>query len=160
MSITSSNRAVGWFRKDSILDVSLAIRNNFHRKEVNLINTIKSCLRDDELTLQGIKEERNKAKIVFDVTKLFDLGLLHIFILQHGIELARLQRSKLFNSTVFEGVVVNTIREVNGLSVNAQDNVRQAAIADAVRLFAKSNIQFVKDYDPEDLRFNWQAGWI
>lgn len=157
MSITVNNKSREWATRDSIHDMTNAILKNFPRKEVNLVNIIKSCLRNDKLTLQGIEEERNKAGM--DITKKFDLGLLHIFIHQHGIELARLKRSKHWDPNLFEDVVVTT-RKANCLPINGQSKATQAAVADAVRLFAKSDIQFIKDYHPDDLRFNWQAGQI
>lgn len=151
-----------WYAKDSIVNMSSAIMKDFGPKEVNLVNIIKSTFRDDKLTLHGIKEERMNAKKVFDLTRLFDLGLLGIFINEHGKDLGRLRRSKQRFPSVFEGAVVNTFREASCLPENANEHckVRLAAIADAVRLFAKSDIQFVNDYDEKDLRFRWQGGWI
>jgi hypothetical protein len=136
-----------------------AILKDFPGKEENLVNTIKSCFRDDKLTLQGILEERNRAGMALDITKKVNLGLLCIFIHEHGIEMARLQRSKQWNVNVFEDAVVIVMRDACQ-PVNALGKSRQTAVADAIRLLANSDIQFLKDYDDEDLRFKWQAGQI
>ncbi len=74
--------------KDSISDMGRTIFKDWHGKEVNLVNTIKSCLRDDKLTLQGIEEERNRAGMVLDITKKVNLGLLYIFIFEYRLALA------------------------------------------------------------------------
>lgn len=143
---------------DSIFNMGENIFRNYCGKEVNLVNTIKSCLRDDKLTLQGIEEERNKARKVLDITKTCDLGLLHIFIHKYGKELARLQRLKQLLPNAFEDVVMNFSRSID--AVNAKDKAklktekvaaRVIAVADTLRLFAESDIQFVKDDDFEDV---------
>lgn len=142
MNITVNNMFRSYVSA-SIFDMGDIIAKDYRGKEVILVNTLKSCLRDDKLTLQGIEEERNKTGVMLDITKRLNLGLIYIFIDQHGIEMDRLQWSKRKDPNVFEDILVIYRRNV---TANANDSMivatRIAAIVEAIRLFAESDIQF------------------
>jgi hypothetical protein len=130
------------------------IFKDYCEKEVDLANTIKSCLRDDKLTLQGIEEERDKARKVLDITKLCNLGLLSIFINENGKELARLQLFKQLHPNAFENEVVKEPKDKTKWKTE-RVAARITAVADTLRLFAESDIQFVKDDYFERFTSDW-----
>ncbi len=127
-----------------ILGVTSALNKGYYRDIGILSNNLNCCVRDDKFTLQGIREERAKAKSVLDRTRLTDLGLLRIFILEHPAELYHLKVVKQCDPNRFEDAVMVCAK---WLALNENDI---EAVANIIRVFAETNVKSVNDYGTKE----------